>query len=456
MAPHLAHPLRFLLPIFEGGRVGFFKMGLGMWLYDALSLFQAPELHEKLSRSKTLERVSSLEAKGLQGSYVYSDGYMDDDRLVFETLRSADRHGMQALNWAEARGPIRDQQNKVTGLKIFDHLGKKEILIRAQHIVSSVGPWTDELGSRLQTDWRQKLRPTKGVHLTFSLSRVPLPCAVVMAAEERIVFAIPRHEMVIVGTTDTDEKGAPQNVKTTEQDIQYLLGVMGRYFPGLKLQKKDIVSHYAGVRPLVADGSSSEGKTSREHSIWTENGVTYVAGGKYTTYRKMSEEVVDKALEQFPMEKRIQFRVGDSKSALNPRITEELYQQRSEVLEELSQILTDQPQRLSPFIDRFGHECLDFAKKWETEKWGQHRSVAQLEALIALHTTSCWNMDDFFRRRVPWFLSEKDHGFRYALDVGQVFADTLGWSQAELNQNIDNLKQQWIGYHSLTALETGA
>ena len=205
IAPHLVHPLRFMIPLYEQGRVGMFKMGLGMWAYDALSLFQAPEMHERLNPAQTVARMPSLQGQKLLGSYVYSDAYMDDDRLVFETLRSANEAGAECVNYVKAVGAEMSADGKLKKVICEDQLTKTKFTVEARHFVSTVGPWTDELGTSLFKTWKSILRPTKGIHLTFEKKRFPLSSALVMGAEKRIVFGIPRHEMVIVGTTDTDQ-----------------------------------------------------------------------------------------------------------------------------------------------------------------------------------------------------------------------------------------------------------
>ena len=155
---------------FRGDRVGMFKMGLGMWLYDILSLFQAPELHERLGSIATMKRVPSLKKLGLKGSYVYSDAYMDDDRLVIETLRSAHRQGACTANYVLAK-KANFTDGQVTSVNCVDVIsGEKdgeEFEVKARHIVSTVGPWTDELGHRFFDEWQDQMRPSKGVHLSL-------------------------------------------------------------------------------------------------------------------------------------------------------------------------------------------------------------------------------------------------------------------------------------------------
>ncbi|MCB0349356.1 MAG: glycerol-3-phosphate dehydrogenase/oxidase, partial [Bdellovibrionales bacterium] len=298
MAPHLVHPLRFVLPVYKDSRVGMFKMGLGMLLYDILSMFEAPELFEKLNPKKTLERLPLLDADNLQGSYVYSDGYMDDDRLVIETLRDANEHGALAVNYVKAVGG-QWEGDKLTAINCHDEFSGETFSIKAKHFVGSLGPWTDLFGKTVLKTWKPILRPTKGIHLTVPLDRVAMKQAVVMFSndQKRIVFGIPRHEMMIFGTTDTDYTEDPANVYSSKDDVEYLLKIIKEYFPNANLKPEDVIGSYAGVRPLVSDGAASESKTSREHVIIKDKqNITLVAGGKYTTYRLIAKEVVEAAL----------------------------------------------------------------------------------------------------------------------------------------------------------------
>jgi glycerol-3-phosphate dehydrogenase len=447
MAPHLVHPLRFILPIYKTGRVPAWKMGIGMWVYDALSLFEAPEIHRYLNKSELEQEFPDLQIRDLEGGFAYYDAYMDDDRLVLETLRSAHNFSAQAANFVRA-GRLQVKNNRVTELEVEDLVAKEKFLIKARHVISSVGPWTDDLGHKLFADWKKKLRPSKGVHLTFSRERFPLQDAVVMGAEKRIVFAIPRHEMVIVGTTDTDFARDPAEVRTEEDDVDYLLRVIENYFPGQKIEKKDIVGSYAGVRPLIDDGSATESKTSREHMIWSEPvGVTFVAGGKYTTYRNMAEQTVHHALEFFPIEERVKFNNSRTTEPLNPRVTpfllDRALRQQAQWADEFAL-----PQKFTKLLaDRHGlegHDILERADRTlrfipgdSNEEW-----VWAAEALHAVEHTMCLHLRDFYFRRSPLVLSRRDHGLPFKEAIAHAMGDALGWSAAQKAEEINALQKK--------------
>lgn len=443
MAPHLVHPLRFVIPVYETGRVPAWKMGLGMIAYDALSLYEAPELHQRLTPGDVAQEYPALQTKRLEGAFTYSDAYMDDDRLVHETLRAAHALGARIANYTEAGAAQIGEDGRVVAITCTDKETKRAFALKARHYVSSVGPWTDRLGESLFGKWKRKLRPSKGVHLTFLKERLPLQDAIVMGAEKRIVFAIPRHEMVIVGTTDTDFGPEPGEVRTEKEDVRYLLQVLADYFPGAKLTEKDIVACYAGVRPLIDDGAQTESKTSREHEIWTERGnVTFVAGGKYTTYRRMAEQTVNEALRDFPAEDRV--RRGDTLAPLNPLVSEaQLERARREY------VYWPLPEKLARRLaDRHGMEGLrliedataELPPMREPEEW-----VWCAEALHAVRHTMCLHLVDFYVRRSPLVLARPDHGLPWVNAIAATMAHELGWSierkKAEINALQNRL--QW-------------
>lgn len=433
IAPHLVHPLKFVLPIYETSKVGMFKMGLGMFLYDVLSMFDAPEVHERLDREGTTTRLPLLQQKGLAGAYAYYDAYMDDDRLTLETHRSAADLGAVATNYTNVIN-VEYREGKVVALQCKDQTTGKEFSVRAKHFIGSVGPWTDIFGTEILHDWQKALRPTKGVHLTFDRKRLPLKEAIVMVddAKNRIVFGIPRHEMIIIGTTDTDYPGDPAKVHTVDADVEYILNVIEEYFPGANITRDDIIASYSGVRPLVYDGSASEGKTSREHKIWADpRNFTFVAGGKYTTYRHMAEQIVNFSLEQLSLDDRVRFSKPNTKTALNSKASLENMAKARAQEQELSAKYGVSLDDVSFLVERHGIEAVDIL---EIAKVRGHRSIWQMEAFHAINQTMCLNLDDFYIRRAPLFLARKDHGMPFVDEICEVFSHELGWTVDEIQK----------------------
>jgi len=440
IAPHLVHPLRFVIPVYKNSRVGLFKLECGMILYDMLSMFEAPKLHEINWREGTLRHEPLLKGEDLTGSVTYSDAFMEDDRLVIETLRSAHNFGAQAVNYVKVLKVGETSEGCIVDIQ--DTEKQKSYRVRARQVVGCVGPWTDIFGHQALDKWKDSLRPTKGVHLVFDRRRVPVAQAVVMAVEERIVFVIPRDNVVIVGTTDTDFSRDPSEVNTDAADVAYLLGVTNKYFPSLALRKADIVSCYSGVRPLVKDQAASEGKTSREHHIFNHSPrITLVAGGKYTTYRAMAEEIVETVLKKLPFEERMSRRAPRTKQPLNPRATAEkidrLMIQAAEVGEEFN-VSADVVQYLAR---RHGEEAYQVLQT--LEKTGDvMEKMWAAEARFSITNEMCFHLVDFFWRRSPLFLFQADHGARYLRTLAAVFAARFGWSDSQTQDEIARVEAQ--------------
>lgn len=444
LAPHLVHPLRFMIPIYKSSRVGYWKMLAGMWLYDLLALFETPQMHEGLSLQEVKQRVPQLNVRELVGALEYSDAYTDDDRLVIETLRDANRRGAIMVNYTKVDSSQKEN-GKVQSVTVEDQFSGKRFSVKGQQFVSCVGPWTDIFGTKNVNNWKEKLRPTKGVHLVFQKKKIPIDKAVVMAVEKRIIFVIPRHEMVIVGTTDTDFDSNPSDVFTETDDVHYILNALSNYFPSLNLTENDVISTYCGVRPLVDDGSSSEGKTSREHTIWSEmDNLSFVAGGKYTTYRKISEEAVDFILKKMPFETAMSFKPSQTKEPLNPLVSQSLYERAQEDVGELVEKYNISEKTVGYLLARYGEEADIILNKIHLEysMYGPNESLWMGEAFFAIEHTMCTSLVDFYWRRSPLFLSFKGHGIKFLNVISKVFQSQLNWSEDERQAQEDALMTQ--------------
>lgn len=441
IAPHMVHPLRFLIPIYKNSRVGLFKMEMGMILYDLLSMFDAPQLHEVHGANGTVRQEPQILSDDLKGSVVYSDAYMEDDRLVIETLRSASLLGARCVNYAKVT-EIKDSEGDPTAI-VQDTLTGATNTVRAKQVVGCVGPWTDIFGAEVLKNWKKSLRPTKGVHVLFPREKLPVHQAVVMAVEARIIFVIPRGEMVIVGTTDTDFPNNPGEVLTDDADVDYLLGVTNKYFPHLHLERKDIISCYSGVRPLVDDGAKTEGKTSREHHIFRHSSnITLVAGGKYTTYRAMAEEIVDVVLSNFSFEQRMVFGPSKTKCSLNSSATPEKMQRAQAQAQSIADERNLPVELVSATLARHGEEGHIVLNYIKLMRGSLDERLWLAEAKFSIENEMCLNLVDFYWRRSPLFLFHKDNGLKYLHVLAQLFASAMGWNEEKKNNEIQKVISQ--------------
>ncbi len=293
IAPHLTEPLPFIFPTYRGNRHWvLWQLKLGVKLYDLLCGGRNLGNSSWLSRGEALDKVPGLSPEGLNGAVRYFDGFTNDARLVLDTLRSAARAGATVLNYC--RFVNAERTGEEWAAEVADVLGAGRLTVRARVVVNATGAWAGGLPHS-----QVKLRPTKGVHLVIDRTRLPVPETVVMTEGKRILFAIPWGERTILGTTDTDYNGSLEDVRTDNSDLEYVLTVTNRNFPQARLTPVEVISAWAGLRPLVADSKGNPSDISRSHEIHSpEPGWWDISGGKLTTYRLMAEQTVDRLLDQ--------------------------------------------------------------------------------------------------------------------------------------------------------------
>ncbi len=293
-APSLVYSLPFLVPVYRGDRRGLWMVSAGVWLYELLSLFRSkpPQIRGK---SATLALQPGLRSSGLKGSALYYDASTHDSRLTIATLQSAITHGGIAINHAGVLKGIWEK-DRLTGVEVMDHIHSSTHIFRGRWIVNATGPWSDLYRRQLLSTSPSKLRLTKGVHVTLQRGKLPLERALLLFSprDQRVMFLIPWQGHTLIGTTDTDFEGDPSTVTADERDVAYLLEAANAYFPEANLSSSDILSTWAGLRPLLQDQHHSPSSVSREHQIFSDApGLMTIAGGKLTTYRRMAEELVD-------------------------------------------------------------------------------------------------------------------------------------------------------------------
>jgi glycerol-3-phosphate dehydrogenase len=287
IAPHLAQPLAFIFPTRKHTSWTRWKLGIGVKLYDLLCGMRNFGSSSLLSRDETIRMLPGVNLNNLTGAVRYFDGLTCDARLVLDTIRSAAKNGAKPFNYVRLTNA--NPSGNLWHCILENIETGSTYNFRTRTVVNATGPWSDRLPHS-----RTSLRLTKGVHLVIDRDRLPVPDALVMAEGSRILFAIPWGERVILGTTDTDYDGPLNDPTCDDEDIDYVLNVTNAEFPTAKLSKADLVSTWAGLRPLVADPKGNPSDISRRHEVkMNEPGWWDVTGGKLTTYRLMAEEAVD-------------------------------------------------------------------------------------------------------------------------------------------------------------------
>ncbi len=302
-APHLVHPLPFLLPAYHAWELPYY--GIGLSLYDMLSGKATLGPTKILGRKAALERVPGLATKGLSGGILYHDGQFNDARLALALARTAVDHGAVVANYTRCVRLVRTGE-KVTGAVVRDGETGAEATVRAKAVINATGIFSDEVRHLDEPGLPNLLTVSRGSHIVVRAQILGGDNAIMVPKTDdgRVIFLIPWQGRVVIGTTDLAAKIVQMEPGHTAAEIDYLLELANLYLDR-PIDRDDILSVFSGLRPLVTGKSSKTSKLSREHHIdASSHGLITVAGGKWTTYRRMAEDTLDFAIKQGSLEAR--------------------------------------------------------------------------------------------------------------------------------------------------------
>jgi len=459
LAPHLVNPLAFLFPVYEGARKSLRMINAGMWLYDGLALFRSPKRHKTLKPREVSEYEPLLKQQGLQGAPVYYDCSTDDARLTLETVIDAIQNGAVAVNWARVDAFTKSEQGRVSGVVVRSVRDGSLREVKAQAVINATGPWTDEVLAMSGPRGAKMLRPTKGIHIVMKRDRLPVEHAVVLfhPTDRRVLFALPWGDRTYVGTTDTDYDGAPGEEYATLADVDYLIAAANHYFPNNLIARKDVISTWSGLRPLIQPEADMDGmaesQVSREHQIHIgEDGLITIAGGKLTTYRKMAKECVDTALQiikltgqlpddlhsgqtyKFPLPGAVGWPEDDDHEKVAEQIggaceCEMSHATRRHLVDtygmralEVAKLCADDPALLEPIIP------------------GRVEIMAQID--FGVREELAASVSDIMIRRTQIFFRDEAQGLECVDKVADRMAELIGWSPEERENSITGYKAE--------------
>ncbi|MGC1514958.1 MAG: glycerol-3-phosphate dehydrogenase/oxidase [Maribacter sp.] len=295
LAPHLVLPEKMLLPLIENGSYGKWLTSIGLKVYDILAQVSGDDKRKMLEKKEALKLEPLLPKKILNGAGYYAEYRTDDARLTIENIKTSLLFGAQALNYAKVTDFLYTDE-KVAGVTVTDEISGEEFSVKSKYVISAAGPWVDELRGLNKSKKGKQLHLTKGVHLVFPYEKLPVKQSVYFDVPDgRMMFAIPRGKITYVGTTDTNYNDEKDKVTTDLADAIYVISAVNNMFPDINLELEDIISSWAGLRPLIHEEGKSASELSRKDEIFTsDTGLISIAGGKLTGYRKMAVRVVDR------------------------------------------------------------------------------------------------------------------------------------------------------------------
>ena len=459
LAPHLVNPLAFLFPVYKGARKSLRMISAGMWLYDGLALFRSPKRHRTLKPREVSEEEPMLKQEGLQGAPVYYDCSTDDARLTLETVIDATQNGGTVVNWARVDALTKSEQGRVSGVVVKNVRDGSLREVKAHAVINATGPWTDDVLAMSGPRASKMLRLTKGIHIVVERNQLPVEHAVVLfhPTDQRVLFALPWGERTYVGTTDTDFDGVPGQEYATLEDVDYLISAANYYFPNNPIHRKDVISTWSGLRPLIAPeadvGDMAESQVSREHQIHIgEDGLITIAGGKLTTYRKMAKECVDTAVQilkltgqlpedihsgqtfKYPLPGAVGWPEDDDHDKVAEQISDACecdlsYTTRRHLVDtygmrglELARLCAEQPALLEPIVP------------------GRVEIMAQVD--FAVHEELAASVSDVMIRRTQIFFRDFQQGLGSVDKVANRMAELIGWSDEEKERSIAAYKAE--------------
>lgn len=426
-APHLTSHLPFVIPHYHFWEVPFY--GIGMKVYDLLAGKFGIEKSKRLNAQEMLLRIPTLQSKGLCGGTVYYDGQFDDARLGIALAQTAHDHGATLLNYATVLSFLKNE-GKIVGVNVRDEETSQEFPLLAKTVINATGIFSDDIRSKDTPSIHPIMAPSQGIHLVLPRHFMPSDMSLLIpkTKDGRLLFCVPWLHHLVIGTTDTPVSKAELEPKPLEEEIDYLLKYAADYLKSPP-QRKDVLSVFTGIRPLVRKGGKKGASLSRNHEILvSDSGLITIAGGKWTTYRKMAEEGIDRAILVGNLEKepcktehlKIHGYSAERAHALDPWM---MYGTDAEKIEEII--------GLHPFLNNLLHPKLPYK---------------QAQVIWAVREEMARNLEDVLSRRLRALFLNAGASLEIAPFVAQMIAKELGKDKRWEEEQVMSFQKLSNGY----------
>ena len=431
-APHLIYHRAFFVPSYHWWEGPFY--GIGLKIYDMLAGKLGLEPSKHLSRDETLSVLPTIEQKDLRGGTIYYDGQFDDSRLAITLAQTAADHGATLINYMKATALLKEEDH-ITGVAIEDRETNQTIEVKGKVVINAAGIFSDEVRKLDDPNAHHIVRPSQGIHLILDQSFLESETAILIphTADGRVLFMVPWLGRVLVGTTDTAADTPALEPTAHEEEIDFILKETAKYLTRPPT-RSDILSVFAGLRPLISESGSKETSAiSRSHSILvSDSGLVTIAGGKWTTYRKMAEDVINKALiiggfEELPC-KTVDLKLHGFLEGADPLDHWSTYGTDREKIEALVKEDPSLGEPLDPSLPYLKGEVI----------WAARHEMAR-------------TVEDILSRRTRFLLLDAKSALKSAPIVASLMAKELGqskaWEEAQI-ASFDALAQNYLIYTS--------
>lgn len=399
-APHLVIPERMLLPLVKNGSFTKILSRIGLAIYDVLASVKPGEKKKMLSKADTLKTEPTLNQDILVGGCLYSEYRTDDARLTLEVIKTACAMGGHAVNYFNVEDFVY-KNKKIVGIKGKDLLLSSGHEIRSKMVVNATGPWVDQLREKEEPVSGKRLHHTKGVHIVVPHEKLPINQAVYFDDfKGRMVFAIPRGKITYIGTTDTNYSGPLSNPRVSKEEVSYLIAATKKIFPNKQLTISDIISSYAGIRPLIHEEGKLPSEISREDEIFiSKAGLVSIAGGKLTGFRIMAKKVMDLVMKELYNHYKIQYKKCQTKTTIiNGGNIEDIFIFRSK-LSILVEKFGLEASNTNYLLQNYGSQAEAIINSLDGKISDKEKALAIAELQFSLSHESVFTLLDFFSRR---------------------------------------------------------
>ncbi|WP_430462273.1 glycerol-3-phosphate dehydrogenase/oxidase [Thalassolituus sp. LLYu03] len=424
-APGLVDQMGYVMAHYKGGFPGPFVFNTLLRVYD----FFAGKRYRRFFKRDDFDFLSPyINDNHLIGGTQFADAVTDDARLVVRVLREAQKDGAVVLNYLGVKNLVKTD-GQVTGAVLEDALSGDLIPVRADVIINATGAWADELRGQMMAE--KKIRPARGSHIVVPNWRLPVAQSytVLHPDDKRPIFIFPWEGRTVIGTTDLDNGGITNTEATmTRAELEYLLRVACVQFPKSELKERDIISSWAGVRPLVSSGALNPSKEKRDHSVWDDKGLVSVSGGKLTTFRLIALDVLEAArkyIRRYP--------VGE--------FSAQIFTPADIVSSRFEQLPGYLQKRVSGHFGMDAEGLLELSARDELDVipgsrtlWAEVRWAAARECVQ--------HLDDLMLRRTRLGLLLEQGGAQVAERIRVICAEEMGWSD-------ERWAQEWLRYQDI-------
>jgi len=451
-APFLVRPQPFILPVYEHMRwpsglpvrpptdfgLGF-VLDIGLWMYDLMAGRLNIGRHKSISAKETLRRAPRLRSTGLKKAFLYYDAQTNDAQLTVTVLRTAAQFGAVVTNYTEVTGFTR-AQGKLNGAVVRDVLTNQGCSVSARHIINAAGVFAEHVAALTGDESKATIEPSKGIHLVVARERLQITdTAVVLPETEdgRILYVIPWGSRAVIGTTDTGS-GDLDDPQASPEDIAYLLKHVNDYLE-VNLTHDDILSVYAGYRPLVKSRGARAADLSRTHVVLQENnGMVTIVGGKLTTYRRMAQDTVDVIAKRDGMP----ISHPTQKLLLAGAIG---WRDAKREIEARGRQLGLAPEIVEHLACNFGSNASAVLDLIDEDESLRERLVPDLpylraEVVYACRAEMAMTLEDVLARRTRIILEDAARGVGIASDVAALMARELGWSSDQTRAQVEQYR----------------